>query len=36
MRRLDFHGTQGKAVTQAVKAEVQGAWVDGELGRARP
>ena len=25
-----------KAVTQAVKAEVQGAWVDGELGRASP
>ena len=25
-----------KAVTQEVRAEVQGAWVDGELGRASP
>ena len=25
-----------KAVTQAVKAEVQGAWVDGEVGKAGP
>ena len=25
-----------KAVTQEVRAEVQGAWVDGELGRATP
>ena len=25
-----------KAVTQEVRAEVQGAWVDGELGRAAP
>ena len=25
-----------KAVTQEIRAEVQGAWVDGDLGRATP
>ena len=34
--RLGLPRHPKKAVTQAVKAEVQGAWVDGDLGRATP